>query len=778
MSSEESKRTVESRTSVVQRDGKHDRAAYAERPTSTNPDSGTSPNSASGNQTPVDKGIVDYVHVGSRKSLLNKNNPYLEVAVIQEEFPPIDIYFYEMSAMLGPALINPTDNAPAQYLKEISSFTALGKGAKVSKGGKYAWRYMSISTNNHTNLSYDDNGHYKSAYGDTIQGISIGKIMAKWDARKAKEVNDYIRRAVSNGITYHTETSWGHYVRNCPHFCWPELKRLQNPAENMVFEMVPWTGPADANPKTHPQYAITWAHLNRVSGLLPSGIVPRGDSEADKKKRVEIAERYRYSLLRHRRVDFYEHRSSVREDKVDGQGSWWWRRYISDKTRAPVNMCEFSQYDIRMYAGFADTYGPSEYWYPHYANTDQYKYFMSIPSWNIFQKKTLKANETDEEAKQRQWEDLQAYIEACKKGAKPGRVVKIQMRLPPGRYIPKIYGETRSYSYFPLDLCKQEGDHTQNSPFLQQQEKPEDKKPLFTGDYYPFSNPIPWSQAQTVSTNVYRGLQGMDYWKHKGNTNPEYTQADRWNWPVDEKQIDLNWWDLFKITEGVGDGFKKGDAMWKSYWEASPLKDMNKHYGFGIRKLSGGSTRDKDDHKPDDNCEQPTVVPGDVPANDSIGKEIPFWYIDVTKEKRPVEIHFFAASRAVKWIKCTLGGVTGTVEKRELRYTFGPTDWRHIRIKGPHSLYLQHMKRWPMSSSYYYLEACLMPTAPDALAWIVEIVYSDGSRTAVTIWCKVSLAPYNLAFIQGGQDPLENAMDFVNQQLEDSQTNTALSFGW
>jgi hypothetical protein len=748
---------------------------------------GVNSSSAVKSTKPVWEGVEDYTHTETGKSIIKDEDVFDEVELLSSGYPPIDIYFYEMSAMLSPAL--KTDPSDAIYNNVLSKYNILQSGASVLKNTPYAWRYRSINFPTHDRLSYDVTGHWSIA--NPFNGVmpqQVGVINAVWDARYSIPINNYTKQAVANGITYHTETSWGHYVRNCPHFCWPCRVPLANgvmPAEGLMFEMIPFAGDAQQTPRTNPELAIPWAALQRMTDqngapILPAGIVPTDNSEASKALRKRLRERYKDAVLKNRITAFYEHRSSTKQSTQDALGSWWWRRYISDKTRAPVNMQEFSLYDIRLLADLTGGYGANEYWTTQYNMTEQFKYWMSTPlSWTNYPKTPVPENETPEQAIARQQKDWQEYLNACKKGARPGRVVRIQLNLPPGRYVPKIYSQTCSYSWFPLDLSKRKGDHTMNGQGhnIDKQMFGSSTAKLSDGSYYPFMNPVDATTVANTSPTTHIGRGGMDFWKHKGNTNITVLGIDQWNVPIDEKDLDLDWWDLFKVTEGVGDGFYKNSPVWQTpAWEAKPLSNMNKNCGFNKGNNPGGGSggqQQSDKHTINDtDYSSNKLVHGDIEANDKIGKEVPYFTIDITEEKRPKEIHFFAASRGTKWVEVSLGGILGTTQLTEAKWSFGPTNKDHVRIKGAQSIANQLHYKWT-TQNFWTMQTALMPTVPNALAWIIEIVYWDGSRASYTVWCKESLAPFYLTKWYGTQNP-----DIAWQQQLDDQTQAQFAKIW
>ena len=612
---------------------------------------------------------------------LDKVSPELiEITPSRKIYEPIHIYFHEMNSILGPMPATPswkvfpvgvenkwryrsiTRRSHPWDMPQIA-MTQEGKQDFVNRSSHM---HLGARPNSSYNIKDMTSEYFWSWLNEELppsQALSSGgaRYNMVYQSYAAALVQKFVRRAIANGITYHTKTSSNRYVRNCPHFCWPEIAWHVNCPlpENMYFQMIRYYGGVDGsgNQKTP---------ANDTSGFTSWANGGRDQFQ---------------------RVDFYEHRSKYKEATKDELDSLFWRKQESIYTSADVNMLDFSINDYIEYVGIKG-WRKKEWWECEDNMNEVFKYWCSTPSWNLWPKRPVPENETDEQQKQRQWDDYNDFKKASKEGARPGRAVRIDLPLPPGNYGPMISG-LRSYSWFPLDLTRGKDD-------------PVDE----WGNFFDTDSGWDW-EAHRAS----------DFTYDVSNTT----------------SMKLDWWDLFEITEGVGDGYKKGSPLWDDVTATPATKiDTDLSMGEGHSVKTGNET--------DGYSSRCVGVGGDIEANSEQGSLVNWLLFEVTEDRRPKEIHFFAVPRGLKWVTELGVGAEATWEER---FTIGPTNRNNLRIRGPYSILNQMAGRFG-ATVYEYIYAVLLGTMPGSIAWIIEIVWQDGTRTSYTVWTKKAWKPKDI----------------------------------
>jgi hypothetical protein len=713
-----------------------------------------------------------------------------EITILPKEYAPIHIYFNEMSAVLYKSKFRLSDRP---NYKE-------GGGPLGAAGGKSSgWRYRYIQKVRHPepyNLvmsnTANDAGHFTNARPRNDNGSAISGfpnymfgsflspeslITAAETGFGAKEINQYVRRAVSNGITYHTQCTPGHYVRNCPYWCWPEWLWGQPNREDARFELMKFhEGKNDngvkAEPHTNPErfHDAYWINQEYCTRHNESFKV----TNKNKKN-------YGYTLIvspQYQMTMFYEHRSSQFEKDTNGQpapdifGSNYYRFFESKYTGWPIQMEDWSQFDVAAW-GNEDVSGNKkakprldengkpivedtkdqrpkkipwrslEYWYPEEQMTEQFKYWFTQPAWNSWPKTSAKEDETSEETQERLWRDWNDFVRASKSGnVKPGRASRIRIAPPPGRYAPLVDG-VRSYGWYPLNLGKRKPDKDPNT----NNTKTDPSTTFFTKDGgYDYNknarkaNGDPsWYFSTYARDPQPEEISKYDEnWRNIQDIDPEAPPtSSSGGMAID---LNLNWWDLFEITEGSGDGYMYGKPLW-----GDPGGDSSSEYDHIVCQESFSMM---------DFFGTGGTVGGDVPVRrTSKGKRIPYFAFNITADQRPKEIHFLSAPRGLKFIEEYIPlGSMGLTRWYNYSWTLGQPDRRHPRLKGP-GFIGSIAKQWPTTNDFLNAYTYLMPTYPGALAWIIEMVDYNGNRTSVTIWMKKALRARRLYTWTGSQDP-------------------------
>jgi hypothetical protein len=676
---------------------------------------------------PVDSGSSNYIDEDTGRTISPEEPELVEIEVPRKHYPSIHIYFNELSCALAPS----TDG---------------------QAGGKKGWRYRVICKPTHNDYTQNTQGHFNAASDRWDWREGIGRTKAIENAYDAYDINSRVRQAVSNGLTYHTEVSPNHFVRNCVHWCWPEWKWSQPSRENLRFELVKFQEGYDDNgnpyePDTHPEMFFDSEKLTQIYEDI-HGEEPYTRYKENgtwKKKTIKLCPE-------EQRVDFYEHRSSQKEDEQDDYGSWYHYQKANYYTNWDVRMEEWSLFDVNKWAG-NDGYSSKEYWEIDERMDNDYNYWFTEPNWDNWPKTTASPDETEMEEKQRIWDDWSKFTKASKnEEARPGRVIRINISPPPGRYGIVIDG-ARSYGWYPLNLCRSRGDSLNDY-------HGGDNRSFFTEDggiHWEKHCPIPGVSLENVvsyldglSDSARRSLFNNDLDWDFSDTETTFIPSPHFDDRPDPlsgedsdsdsyiESRDLAWPALYKITEGVGDGHKYGSPM----WQTPPLDLKLNDKMSGMKTMGDGE------------------IYGDVPVQRTgPGRELPYFILNLTADSRPKEIHFMAAPRGIRYAVESL--TQAGTSQWQYKWTFGRPDHQHPRVKGPYSILRMLYDRWD-PDDYYQNFVYVAPTIPGALAWIIETVGFDGKRSSVTIWARRSFRAQKLLTNFGSQDPYQNASEAID----------------